>query len=168
MSPSPTRPYTRVLQGAAGALALSLITSLVYAQAGGPFGGMGGSWSGGGTITVLNGTSERIRCRNIYKVENSGRSLIQDLRCASDSYKFEVRSNVNADGGAVFGTWTETTRNASGNVSGRISGGNIQATVIGPGFTAALAVSTHGSSQTVSIRPVGTDVTAVSISLSRR
>ena len=55
-----------------------------------------------------------------------------DLRCASDSYNFNLTSNVQANGNAIAGSWTETTRNASGSVSGTASGGQIQARVSGP------------------------------------
>src|ERR1700738_2432690 len=36
--------------------------SASYAQSG-PFAGMAGNWSGGGTVTLDDGSTERIRCR---------------------------------------------------------------------------------------------------------
>ena len=50
--------------------------SFGYAQTG-PFAGMAGAWSGGGTITLDDGSSERIRCRATYKV--SGASMEMSL-----------------------------------------------------------------------------------------
>lgn len=162
------KPSPRALKGAALGIALSLVASYGFAQRGeSPFAGMSGAWSGGGTITVSNGTNERIRCRATYVVANSGNSLQQDLRCASDSYRFMVVSNVSYDGGTISGSWTEQTRNASGNVTGRAGSGQIWATVAGFGFTAELAVITRGNAQSVTIRPSGTDVTNVSINLRR-
>jgi hypothetical protein len=117
---------------------------------------------------MANGARERIRCRASYTVTNQGMNLQQDLRCASDSYQFNVTSSVGYDNGAIFGSWTETTRAATGSVTGRASGGSIQANIQGMGFQATLTVSTHGNSQSVSIRPTGSDVTAVSIALSKR
>src|SRR6476661_1270138 len=54
----------------------------------GPFAGMAGRWSGGGTITLDDGSSERIRCRATYQV--IGASMDMTLTCASDAYKFNL------------------------------------------------------------------------------
>jgi hypothetical protein len=134
----------------------------------GAFAGMTGYWSGGGTISVANGTSERIRCKAQYAVDGSGTNLNQSLRCASDSYKFEVNSNLANAGGTISGSWMETTHNAGGNVSGRVSGGTISGSVSGVGFNATLSVATHGNQQTVTIRPTGsTDIRDVTVTLKR-
>ena len=136
----------------------------------GPFGGLSGEWSGSGTIAVSNGTSERIRCRANYSVTPSGEQLHQELRCASDSYKFEVTSNVIAsEGGSLSGTWTETTRQVTGAVSGKAGPGSISTSVKGPAFSATLSVQTKGDRQAVTIRPTSgsTEISAISIELRR-
>jgi len=138
-----------------------------HAQRGGPFTGLSGSWSGAGTINLQNGGSERIRCRAAYTVGADGASLQQSLRCASDSYRFELSSNVQAQGNAISGTWSETTRGASGSVAGRASGGQIDVRVDSPGFAANLAVTTRGDRQAISIRSQGTELTSASITLTR-
>jgi hypothetical protein len=160
------RPGIGVL-GAASFAAAALCASVGNAQMGGAFAGLAGSWAGSGSISASNGKSERIKCRAKYSVSPSGDNLFQELRCASDSYKFVVQSRIVNQGGSVSGTWTEVTRNATGDVSGRVSGDDIVTQVSGPGFTAALAVATHGNKQTVSIRPRGTDITDVAISLAK-
>ncbi len=132
-----------------------------------PFAGMAGSWSGAGRIDMQNGSSERIRCRATYRVSGGGSALHQELRCASDSYKFDVTSDVHATGGTISGTWTEASRNITGSVSGTVSGGRIQARVEGGAFSATLTVATSGSRQAVTIVPVGTDVKGVAVAMSR-
>jgi hypothetical protein len=165
----PPITHALALTAAAVAAALTLLAVPGHAQRPElPFAGLAGAWNGSGTITMSNGASERIRCRAGYTVSNQGMNLQQDLRCASDSYKFDVTSSVGYDNGAIFGTWTETTRNATGSVSGRASGGNLQANIQGIGFLATLTVNTRGSSQSVAIRPQGTDVSSVMISLARK
>ena len=129
----------------------------------GGFGALAGSWVGAGTISTSNG-SERIRCRVNYAV-SGGNSLHQDLRCASDSYNFQVASDIVDQGGAISGTWTEVTRGVSGNVSGRMGGGSIQVAVSGPAFSAGLSISTSGNRQSVSIRPSAGDIRDVSVNL---
>ena len=83
-----------------------------------PFGAMNGAWSGGGTITLASGAKEQIRCRATNAVDGSGANLQLTLRCASDSYKFELQSNVNHNAGAVSGTWAETTHRVGGTITG--------------------------------------------------
>lgn len=138
-----------------------------FAQSDSPFASLAGSWTGGGTIAMTDGHHEKIRCRADYEVTPSGIIMHQNLKCASDSYKFEVRSSLQADGEALTGTWTETTRQATGEVKGSIHGDQISTSVHGTGFSATLGVTTKGNAQSVSIRPEGTDIQAVTIDLKR-
>ena len=78
----------------------ALASSAGHAQSG-PFAGMAGTWSGGGSVMLDDGSSERIRCRAIYRV--GGPRMAMSLTCASDSYRFELRSNVAAKGNALSG-----------------------------------------------------------------
>jgi hypothetical protein len=137
------------------------------ATAASPFGDLSGSWSGTGTVTLSNGTTERLRCQASYQLALGGSNLRQDLRCASDSYNFDLRTRVDHQGGSLSGTWWEVSRNASGQISGQASRGQIQAVVQGPGFSAGLAMGTRGDQQTVTIRSQGTELSQVSISLRR-
>jgi hypothetical protein len=128
---------------------------------------LAGTWSGSGFIMTANGGRERLRCRATYAVGGDGMRLQQNLRCASDSYRFDVNGDVVSEGGALTGTWSETNRSLSGNVSGRVNGGQIQARIEGPGFSAGMAISTRGSRQSVTIQSPGHEVTQVSIDLAK-
>lgn len=164
---SPSQVFARPL-GAVALFALSLGDVSALAQGSGPFAGLVGSWSGAGTVSLSSGANERIRCRATYA--GGGSAMHMTLRCASDSYNFNLTSNVQASGNAISGSWSETSRNASGSVSGSVSGGQIQARVSGPTFTANLAVSTRGDSQSIVIRSApgpGTELTGVNITLRR-
>jgi hypothetical protein len=166
-----TKADARKLQGAALAAALLLVASPTVAQraapAGGPFAGLAGTWQGNGTITLAGGNNERIRCRATYNVENDGNSLAQNLRCASDSYRFDLTSAVRSQGGSLSGNWSESTRNLAGNVSGSASAGQIQARVSSPGFSADLSVSTRGNSQAVTISSSNAELQGVNIMMRR-
>jgi hypothetical protein len=139
------------------AIALSLTTTPMLAQRApiGPFAGRSGFWIGAGTVTMSNGSRERIRCKAVYAVDDTGKSLNQSLRCASDSYRLEISSNVTSNGGWLSGTWGEATRQATGNITGRASNAEIQAMVDGAGFSAGVRVHFQGDRQSVSIRPAG-------------
>ncbi len=128
------------------------------------FSAFAGNWSGSGTIEV-SGAKERLRCRSTNT--ESGNSLKLSLRCASDSYKFELTSDITNDGGNISGSWNETSRGVSGSLSGKINGGRIQATAQSVGFTAGLAISSAGGKQSVSIRSPGSEISDVSISMAR-
>jgi hypothetical protein len=134
----------------------------------GPFEPFAGPWAGTGVISVASGPSERIRCRVHYYVAQEGRDLNQQLRCASDSYHFDVNSALLDDGsGRIVGNWTETNRNAAGKVSGQVDRQGVRAEVVGTGFSAALTIALRGDRQSVRIVPTGSDITAVTIELHR-
>ena len=146
---------------------LALPAHTVFAAAS-PFSAMAGTWTGGGVIQTSDGTQEQLRCRAGYDVGEVGAELRLNLRCASASYNFDLTSQVQYRGGAISGSWTEASRNASGTLSGRANGGQIEASAIGQNFSAELSLSTRGNRQTVSLRPRGTNITAVSLQLNRR
>ena len=160
-------PYLLSWKGLTFCLALFLFAPNVHAQQG-PFAGLGGSWTGNGTITLGNGGRERLRCRAQYSVGNEGNQLQQTLRCASDSYRFDLSSNVNSQGGQLSGFWSEASRGMSGMLFGTARPGNFQVVVTSPSFSANLNLTTQGDRQSVQISaPPGGQLTGVSIVLAR-
>ncbi len=154
---------------AAGALALACGGALAPAGAQpSPFSGLSGSWAGTGTITLSDGSTERIRCRATYNVPIET-NLNMTIRCASDSYRFDLSSSVVYKGnGAIGGTWSEASRNVGGSIEGRAQGGQITARADTGGFSAVLNVTTQAKRQTVGIRAgSGNDMTSVSITMAR-
>jgi len=133
-----------------------------------PFVAMAGTWSGGGVLNTTDGQQEQLRCRAAYDVAGTGEQLRLNLTCASASYKFDLASEVEYRGGAIRGSWTEASRNASGTISGRAAGDHIEVAARGDSFSASLSLTTRGGRQTVSIQPQGTNVTSVSLALNRR
>ena len=133
-----------------------------------PFVAMAGTWSGGGVLNTTDGQQEQLRCRAAYDVAGTGEQLRLNLTCASASYKFDLASEVEYRGGAIRGSWTEASRNASGTLSGRATGDHVEAAARGDSFSANLSLTTRGGRQTVSIQPQGTNITSVSLALNRR
>lgn len=132
-----------------------------------PFQGLHGDWAGTGNITLGTGDRERIRCRVNYDVDKGGNSLRQDLRCASDSYKFDMTSDVRHSAGQLNGYWTEHTRRKSGTLYGRALPGRIEALAEASGFSAFFTMITRGDYQTVKIESKSNEVRDVSITLQR-
>ena len=140
---------------------LMLAASAAQAQSG-PFAGFEGSWSGNGTVSLASGANEKIRCRATYAA--SGNSLKQTLRCASDSYTFDLSSNVTSQGDRVSGNWSESSRGINGSLQGTAGGGQIQVFVEAAGFAANIVLVTRGNKQQVSISSKG-EIKGVNITL---
>jgi hypothetical protein len=160
-------PRSNIAMNAALLVALGLAGGAQAAPVS-PFSTMAGSWSGGGTLSTSDGMQENLRCRATYDVAGSGAALRLNLRCASQSYNFDLAGDVQYQGGTISGSWSEASRNASGTISGRANGNHIEAAARGDSFSANLSLTTRGGRQTVTIRPQGTNVTAVSLALNRR
>jgi hypothetical protein len=157
--------FGRAIKAASIGAALMLSVSASHAQSG-PFAGFDGTWSGNGTVALSDGTTERIRCKADYKVNGSGLGLKQNLHCASDSYKFDLSSDVTSNGDRISGNWSERSRNIFGNLQGTAGGGQIDLFVEASGFAANLTLRTTGNKQSVSISSKG-EIRGVNITMVR-
>jgi hypothetical protein len=139
------------------------------AQSSMPFDNLAGHWTGNGTIHLSNGTQEPIKCRASYDVLDQISSLELNIHCASDSYQFNLLANAKYDAGAISGSWSESTRNVAGTISGEAAGNRFEVTAKSSSFTASLKLTTHGNQQTVVIqsKESQTAVTGASITLMR-
>ena len=162
---APVEIARRLIFAVVTLFAASVFSSASHAQSG-PFAGMAGNWSGGGSVTLDDGSSERIRCHASYAVGAGGNGLNQTLTCASDSYKFNLSSNVIAQGASLSGTWNESSRNVNGIIQGRGSNGNFEVVATAPGFSANISLTTRGNKQSVLIKGEAL-FKAASISLTR-
>lgn len=128
------------------------------------FAGLAGSWSGGGTVTLDDGSSERIRCRANYKVAGPNMEMV--LTCASDAYKFNLQAAVADSGGNITGNWSETSRNVGGSIQGRGAGGSVQVVASAAGFNASISLKTTGNKQSIAMK-ADSQFRAANISLSK-
>src|SRR5262249_20671026 len=75
-----------------------------------PFARVIGSWAGSGSLQLSNGNKERIRCRaNYVSMTPEAMTLKLELKCASDTYNFQLASDINYSGGSISGLWSEAT-----------------------------------------------------------
>jgi len=128
------------------------------------FAGMAGTWPGPGTVTLDDGSNERIRCRATYNV--NGASMDMALTCASDSYRFNLQASVVAAGGEVRGSWSETSRNVGGSIQGRGGNGSFQVVAEAAGFNASISLKTAGNKQQIAMK-ADSQFRAANISLSK-
>jgi len=158
--------YGQAIKSACVGAALLLSVATGQAQSAGPFAGFDGSWSGNGTVTLSDGATERIRCKADYKVNGSGLGLKQNLHCASDSYKFDLSSDVTSQGDRISGNWSEASRNIFGYLQGTAGGGQIDVFVEASGFAANLTLRTNGTKQVVQISSKG-EIRGVNITMTK-
>ena len=156
--------FGQAITAAGVGAALMLSVSAGNAQGSGPFAGFDGAWSGAGTVSLSDGSTERIRCKADYKVNGTGLALKQALHCASDSYKFDLTSDVTSNGDRISGNWSEASRNIFGNLQGTAGGGQIEVFVEANGFAANLTLRTTGNKQTVQISSKG-EIRGVNITM---
>ena len=151
-------------------LAFWLVTTSGHTQGASPFYNLSGQWSGGGTIDLANGERDPIRCRASYDVFLETQNKLQlNIRCASDSYSFDLLASATLAADAVSGIWSEATRNAAGKISGIANGDHIDIVADGPAFSASLAFITRGDRQSVVIKSkeANASVKGATISLER-
>src|ERR1700719_4027363 len=160
-----SRFFGRAIKAAGVGAALMLSVSAGYAQPG-PFAGFDGTWSGNGTVVLSDGATERIRCKADYKVNGNGLGLKQNLHCASDSYKFDLSTDVTSQGDRISGNWSEASRNIFGTLQGTAGGGQIAGVVEASGFAASVTLRTTGNKQTVQISSKG-EIRGVNIPMSK-
>ena len=159
------RPIVRRLPIAAAILfAASTLPSQSHAQGAGPFGSLTGAWHGGGSVTLEDGSSERIRCRATYAP--SGSSMEMTLTCASDAYKFNLSGHVVAEGPAITGSWSESSRGIAGTLQGRGANGSFDVVASTAGFNSNISLRTAGNKQSIVMR-ADSQFRGASIALSR-
>ena len=156
---------------AGGCLAFALLfASPPSAWAAGPFAGFTGSWSGTGMLRPSNGAAERIHCRAEYRPRGSTQHEVElQLRCASDSYNFDLTGEFTADEqNQVTGRWTERSRNVGGTAIGYAQGERLQIHVESSAFSADMVMLTRGRRQSVTLDSQGGgQIVKATITLSR-
>src|SRR5512144_764189 len=142
---APMRVNPMILRGATTAVALMLLVGYAGAQGGttvvsapseSPFTQLSGGWSGAGTIDLANGRHEPIKCRASYDVLEAQNKLQLNIHCASESYNFDLRASATYSADAITGTWSESTRNAAGSLSGKVEGAGFRVVAKGQTFGA--------------------------------
>src|SRR5687767_2911753 len=104
----------------AGTICAASFSASTHKLAAAEFDHIAGNWQGRGTVDRSDGTKERLRCQASYS--SAPATLKMNLKCASDSYNFELRSDIKNEAGQLSGSWSEMTRRLSGSLSGKIDG----------------------------------------------
>jgi hypothetical protein len=144
---------TRLLIAPLVALGCLLGTpTAVLADDASPFRELPGRWVGEGRLGLKNGKTEMVKCRATYFLSEDGNNLRQNIRCASQSGKVEVKSSVKNTDGALTGTWNEIIYNLGGELTGSVTPRGFRIKVEGAGLTANMDVIVMELRQVVEIQ----------------
>ena len=152
---------------AAAAVLASTAGLVASGAAAEPIDDLPGYWTGAGTVTLNGGDTERVKCAVVYKVRQGPTQIKQTLRCASSDYTINASAEYSVSGSQVEGKWEEKTYSATGDVSGRYTGGSFQLNIKGANFTAAMTMDVSRCKQSIQIRPKGLEVRRIAMSLSK-
>ena len=133
-----------------GVLSL-LLSSPAFAQGFQPF---AGSWRGTAVGTTDGGNSERLTCVAYNTVGSDGGSMKITLRCANASgVAMRVTATMTSSGTRLSGSWSESTYNVGGSVSGSIQGFKISSKITSPNWNAGLQVNRNGDQLAIAVVP---------------
>jgi hypothetical protein len=158
----------KTISRALAIVALTATLGATGARADGVFSPFAGDWHGAGRVSDIHGKSEALRCKSKLAPSSDGIAMSVNLVCASDSYRVDFHADLYTDGQKLRGTWSESTRAATGNVSGVIRPDIINARTQAPGFEAAIVIRVVGGKRLdVSLNAQGTSVNQVQVSMKR-
>lgn len=152
---------------ALSALSFVAITLAGPAAAANPVSDLPGRWTGWGSVVLSSGASEKLKCVATYFLKRDGSDIQQNLRCASASYKIDAVANLLLNSSKVSGEWKDRVHENAGSVSGRMTAKGFNLSIVGDGFSAAMAVSTSACKQSISIAPKGFDIQKINIGLGK-
>jgi hypothetical protein len=145
----------------------SFLPQLGQAESASPWAKFLGNWRGSGEVIEADGTRERISCRGKYSISSGGEALSLSVRCASDSFSFDIGSYLVANGQSVSGDFQEYSRKVEGHVTGRLGDGVLEGTIAGASFTAETSLRVSGRKQTFSLRTRGAQTVRAEVTLTR-
>jgi hypothetical protein len=145
---------------------LAAMGAQAQSQPDSPFQRLSGNWSGSGQVRFEQGTSEQIGCRAYYTPKPEGSDISLAIRCASTSYKIDMRAKLSTQGDRVTGQWEERTFNANGSLAGRVNGSHLSLAISGP-VSGTLSVTLGDTGHRIDLKTTGTGLSGVSINFAR-
>ena len=107
--------------------------------AGNPFDQLSGDWKGGGRVRPGGGQPKKVSCKATYKV--AGSNLSQNLSCAGTDYTINASLKLTYKGGKIKGSWSESTYDANGGVTGTAKDNTIHARITGDKFSGRMSIN---------------------------
>lgn len=126
-----------------------------------------GRWTGEGRLGFAENKFENVKCRVTYLRTETPGALKQNIRCASASGNIEVLSELQQDGTALSGKWTETVRNMNGELTGQITPTGFRVEIKGNDLQANMDIMARGPRQLVEIQFHSSTLVGLSLMLTK-
>ena len=114
-----------------------------------PFAALLGRWTGEGKLGVKDNAPEIVKCRVTYIAGEDSDHLKQTIRCATAGGSIEVQSAVAHAAGVLSGTWSETTHNINGELTGQVTPRGFRVVVKGGELAANMDIIMMRNSQQI-------------------
>jgi hypothetical protein len=114
-----------------------------------PFDQLSGDWKGGGTVVPANGQPKKVSCQVTYKV--AGSSISQNLRCTANDYEINTSLKLTYKGGRIKGSWSESTYDASGVVTGTAKDNTVHALIAGDKFSGHMSIKVSNAGHSINV-----------------
>jgi hypothetical protein len=131
------------------ALVLTAALAAPGEAAGNPFDQLSGDWKGGGTVRPADGHPKKVSCKVTYKV--AGSNMSQNLRCSGTDYRINASLKLTYKGGKIKGSWSESTYDTNGRVTGTAKDNIIHARITGDKFSGRMSINVSDASHEINI-----------------
>jgi len=130
-------------------LAAALALSGETATPANPFDQLSGDWKGGGIVIPANREPKKVSCRVTYKP--AGSNISQNLHCTGNDYEINTSLKVTYKGGKIKGSWTESTYDANGLVTGTAKDNTVHALINGDKFSGRMSIKISEGAHSINI-----------------
>jgi hypothetical protein len=117
--------------------------------AGDPFVQLSGDWKGGGTVMPADGQPKKVSCSVKYRV--AGSNIAQNLSCTGNDYEINTTLKLTYKEGKIKGSWSESTYDASGSVTGTAKDNTIHALITGDKFSGRMSIKVSDAGHSINI-----------------
>jgi hypothetical protein len=114
-----------------------------------PFDQLSGDWKGGGTVILADGKVKEVDCQATYKP--AGSNISQKLHCTGNDYEINTDLKLTYKGGKIKGSWSESTYDASGGVTGTAKDDIVHALISGDKFRGRMSIKVSDADHTINI-----------------
>ena len=140
----------------------------VRAEPNAPFAALLGRWTGEGKLGIKDNPNEIVKCRVTYIAGEDADHLKQTIRCATAGGSIEVQSAVAHAAGVLSGTWSETTHNINGELTGQVTPRGFRVVVKGGELAANMdIIMMRNSQQIVEIQFFNSSLVGLSMVLTK-
>jgi hypothetical protein len=132
-------------------LLIVLQPDLVGAETPSPILALAGRWAGTGTLVPISGPNESFKCVVTYFPSKDGSQIKQNLRCQSESFKFDAATELRIEAERITGQWIEKINSFTGTVAGKVTSDGFDVSLDGQFLVAKMTVISAECEQSIKV-----------------